>query len=140
MLTVAQRRRAQNRKAQKAFRERKDKAIQRLEEEVEKLNSINQSLSAANEARLREISKLKAELEGQSSLSPSPARDPYFESWHGMASKRGSVSSDNTSTSAAITPIVAVETTDVCGPFIKWRGKVYVDAESVGRRQPKECG
>jgi hypothetical protein len=57
-----------------------------------------------------------------------------------MASKRGSVSSDNTSTSAAITPIVAVETADVCGPFIKWHGKVYIDAESVMKRRPKECG
>jgi hypothetical protein len=57
-----------------------------------------------------------------------------------MAGKRGSVSSDNTSTSTAITPIMAVETTDVRGPFIKWRGKVYVDAESVARREPKECG
>ena len=135
-----QRRRAQNRIAQKAFRERKDKAIQRLEEEVEKLNSINQSLSAANEARSREISELKAELERQSSLSPSPARNPYFESWNGMASNRGSVSSDNSSTSAAITPIVTAEATDVCGPFIQWRGKVYVDAGSVVKWQPKECG
>jgi hypothetical protein len=57
-----------------------------------------------------------------------------------MASKRGSVSSDNTSTSAAITPIVAVETADVRGPFIKWHGKVYIDAESVMKRRPKECG
>jgi hypothetical protein len=139
-LTVAQRRRAQNRKAQKAFRERKDKAIQRLEGEVEKLNSINRSLSAANEARLREIQELKAELEEQSSLSPSPVRIPCFEDRDGMASKRGSISSNSTSTSAAITSIVAVETTDVCGPFIKWRGKVYVDAESAVKRQPKECG
>jgi len=73
-------------------------------------------------------------------LSPSPAGNPYFESWDGMASKRQSVSSDNSSTSAVITPIVAVETTDVCGPFIKWRGKVYVDAESVVKRQSRECG
>jgi hypothetical protein len=42
--------------------------------------------------------------------------------------------------SAAITPIVEVETTDVRGPFIKWRGKVYIDAGSVVKRQPKECG
>jgi hypothetical protein len=107
---------------------------------VEKLNSINQSLSAANEARLREISELKAELEEQSSLSPSPAGNPYLEDWDGVASKRGSVSCDNTSTSAVTIPTVAGETTDVWGPFIKWRGKVYVDAESVAKQQHKECG
>jgi hypothetical protein len=112
-----------------------------LEEEVDKLNTVNQSLSTANEARLREISELRAELEEQrSSLSPSPARNSYFEGWDGVVSKRGSVSSDKTSTSAATTPTMPAEPADVRGPFIKWRGKVYVDAESLIKRQPKECG
>jgi bZIP transcription factor len=139
-LTTRQRRRAQNRKAQKAFRERKDKAIQRLEEEVEKLNTLNQSLRTANEARLREISELKAELEERSSVSSSPRRNSCFEGWDSVTSKRGSVSSDRTSTSVATTPIVPDEAADVCGPFIKWRGRVYIDAESFLKRQPKECG
>jgi hypothetical protein len=139
-LTATQRRRAQNRKAQKAFRERKDKAIQRLEEEVEKLHEANQNLSTANEARLREIVELRAELEERSSLPTSSARHSYFEGWDGMISKRGSVSSDKTSTSAVTTPVIAVEPADVCGPFIKWRGKVYVDADSLTKRPSKECG
>ena len=139
-LTITQRRRAQNRKAQKAFRERKDNSIQRLEGEVEKLNTVNQSLSTANEARLREVSALRAELEERSSLSPSPNKNTYFEGWDGVVGKRGSVSSDKTSASAATTPIMPTETADLCGPFIKWRGKVYVDAESLMTRQPKECG
>ena len=140
LLTFRQRRRAQNRKAQKAFRERKDKAIQILENEVEKLNTINQSLSVANEARLRQIEELKAELEGRSSLSPSPSTNSCFEEWDRVSRKRGSVSSDETSTMAATTPMMATEATEVSGPFIKWRGKVYVDAETLMKPQPKECG
>lgn len=136
---MTQRRRAQNRKAQKAFRERKDKAIQRLEEEVEKLHEANQSLSTANEARIREIVALKAEREEQSSLPASPARNSHFEGWDGVASKRGSVSSEKTSTSCATIPKIPVGPTDVCGPFIKWRGKVYVDAESLLKLPPNEC-
>lgn len=139
-LTATQRRRAQNRKAQKAFRERKDNAIQKLEEEVEKLNEANQNLSTANEARLREIAELRAELEERSSLSPGPARHSYVEGWDGVISKQGSVSSDKTSTSPATTPAMAGEPAEVRGPFIKWRGRVYVDAESLTKRPSKEYG
>jgi hypothetical protein len=139
-LTSPQKRRAQNRKAQKAFRERKDKAIQRLEEEVQKLQEANQSLSTENQARLREIAELRAELEERSSLPSSPAGHSYFEGWDGIASKRGSVSSSKTSHSAAPPPIMRVEPADICGPFIKWRGKMYIDAESVLQEPSKESG
>jgi hypothetical protein len=140
LLTSSQRRRAQNRKAQKAFRERKDKAIQRLEEEVRKLQEANQSLSTANQARLFEIAELRAELEERSSLASSPARNSSFERWEGIASNRGNVPSDKTFASAAPAPVMPVTPADVCGPFIKWQGKMYVNAESVLQRLSKESG
>ena len=104
-----------------------------------KLKAINLSLGTANNTRLREIQELKAELEALSSASPSSSDKSCSEGWDFVASKRGSVSSDKTSTTAT-TPIMPFETTEVFGPFIKWGGRVYVDAESLTKQQLKECG
>jgi len=58
-----ERRRAQNRKAQQAFRDRKDRAILLLEKEVQRLRGINQNLATSNQACEVQISKLKSRID-----------------------------------------------------------------------------
>lgn len=138
-LTSAQRRRAQNRKAQQAFRERKDKAIQRLEREVEKLTAANQCLNVDNGARLREIAKLKTELEVRSSVSGSPVSASCFDDWDTTSQKRGSISSESTSRPTS-PPNLNIEVAGLTVPWIKWRGRIYVDKEGQAHAQTKGCG
>ncbi len=130
----------QNRKAQQAFRERKDKAIQRLEKEVERLTSINRSLNLDNESRLCEIAELKAELESRSETSGSPIAGSYFEGWEGTSQKCDSFSSE-TSPSITTSPVTpSLEATTLSVPWIKWRGKLYVDKDSMTSGQTKGFG
>lgn len=69
-LTTPQRRRAQNRASQRAFRERKEKHVQHLEHELEELETKHQNLSksytdldSTHSKLKREVQQLRAELE-----------------------------------------------------------------------------
>jgi hypothetical protein len=139
LLIAWQRRRAQNRKAQQAFRERKEKAIQRLEKEVEKLKALNHNLNSAHEARLREIADLKVELESQSRESPSPPSIPYFDEWDEVARCQQDLSTVS-STSSPTSPPVSISASepvvsamDGMPSWIKWRGRIYVDNEALAK-------
>lgn len=69
-LTSLQRRRAQNRASQRAFRERKEKHVQHLEHELEELETKHRTLAQSytdldsTAAKLRqEVKQLRSELE-----------------------------------------------------------------------------
>jgi hypothetical protein len=119
----AKRRRAQNRKAQQAFRQRKDTAIARLEREMEKLKSINQELSQTNRIRLQEISELKARL-GALRLSP---LSPSTEGQDNEEEKKVELPPPFWVQS----PSAEEPTTANTVPWIKWRGRLYIDNEAL---------
>ena len=101
-LTFCQRRRAQNRASQRAFRERKEKHVQHLEHELEELETKHQDLSRSytdldrTHAKLKqEVKQLRSELESVKSsregsvnenaqpgnfFDPFPADNSYFGS------------------------------------------------------------
>lgn len=118
-----QRRRAQNRKAQQAFRQRKDTAIVRLEREIEKLKSINQELTHTNMARLQEILELKARL-GALRLAP---LSPSTEGHDAEEEKKAELSSFCTVLLPSAEDAIATNTV----PWIKWRGRLYIENEAL---------
>lgn len=124
------RRRAQNRKAQQAFRQRKDTAIARLEREMERLRSINQELTQTNRARLQEIADLKARLEA---LRLSPGR-----SVEGQETEEEKVAEQ--SPSSWISPSGEDATTANTVPWIKWRGRLYIDNEALATSSTENYG
>ncbi|KAF4981863.1 hypothetical protein FDECE_17618 [Fusarium decemcellulare] len=84
-LTPAQsRRKAQNRAAQRAFRERKEKHVKDLEAKLAGLEAAQQQASLENERLKRDLQKMSTENEilratshvGQGSISPEPATGP----------------------------------------------------------------
>lgn len=94
LTTRPQRRRAQNRASQRAFRERKEKHVQHLEHELEELESRHRTLARSytdldsSAAKLKqEVKQLRSELEsakgsgeeGSSNNEPSPQSPNYFD-------------------------------------------------------------
>ena len=75
--------RATDRSHIQAFRDRKEKAIESLTNELQRLLAINQYLSKANEAYAAQISDLKKTIESTKLLetppSSAPTCDPFFE-------------------------------------------------------------
>ena len=104
---------------------------------------MNHSLSLDHEARLREISKLKAELELRSSTPESPIAGSYFDGWDGTSQSRDSISSETSTlvTTSPVSPDVDnVEFSGLAVPWIKWRGKLYVEKGALANGQIKGCG
>ena len=69
VLVPAQRRRAQNRASQRAFRERKERHVKNLEEQLEELHQQYEELRRVYEQQKEDISNLKEELHGFRSRS-----------------------------------------------------------------------
>jgi hypothetical protein len=113
------RRRAQNRKAQQAFRQRKDSAIARLEREMEKLKSINQELTHTNTARFQEILELKARL-GALRLAP---LSPSMERHDAEEEKNADLSPSSMVHSLSAEDATTANTV----PWIEWRGRLYIE-------------
>jgi hypothetical protein len=63
-LTVSQRRRAQNRASQRAFRERKERHVKNLEQQLEDLHQRYEEVLHAYALQKEEIANLRAELQG----------------------------------------------------------------------------
>ena len=88
---LCQRRRAQNRASQRAFRERKEKHVQHLEHELEELETKHQNLSRSytdldrTHAQLKqEVKQLRSELESvkssrEGSVNENPQPENFFD-------------------------------------------------------------
>lgn len=75
-LTCLQRRKVQNRSAQRAYRERKEKAITDLRELLDKRELQYQALQADHTALKEQYEKLRASKESSSNLSMTTTCDP----------------------------------------------------------------
>lgn len=62
MLITSQRRRAQNRASQRAFRERKEKHVKGLEHQLEELHEKHQDLLQSYSKQVDEVSRLNARI------------------------------------------------------------------------------
>lgn len=62
VLTISQRRRAQNRASQRAFRERKEKHVKGLEHQLEELHEKHQDLLQSYSKQVDEVSRLNARI------------------------------------------------------------------------------
>lgn len=62
LLTTEQRRRAQNRASQRAFRERKEKHVKSLEHQLEDLHEKHQDLLQSYSKQVDEVSRLNAKI------------------------------------------------------------------------------
>jgi hypothetical protein len=90
---------------------------------MEKLKSINQELSQTNRVRLQEISELKARL-GTLRLAP---LSPSIEGQDPEEEKKTELSSSFCIQS----PSVEEQITANMVPWIRWRGRLYIDNQAL---------